>query len=300
MPGGKLKLGGKHKRGERGSVEEELACKRSNMASEESEAIDEETIITEVEEPTRLELKEMLVDIKIELSNIVQENNKLVNEMARLRNAIQEQKVELDSLKSSIIKVEKENTALETELNAARKKLDEQEEEIAELYILQDNLEQYTRKQSLEICGIPDSAYSSTEDAVLQLAETLDVPLSPGDINISHTIKRKDAGTILVKFQSHKAKSRFYKARIKLKNIRLPDVFPNVSTATRVAAGQGRTFINENLTTYRKDLLRKANDKRKDGLVISAWSQDGKIFVKTSPSGTPVRIYEKEVNAPNP
>ena len=134
------------------------------MASEESESIDEETIITEAEEPTRLELKEMLVDIKIELSNIVRENNKLANEMAGLRNTIQEQKVELDSLKSLIIKVEKENNALETELSVARKRMDEQEEELAELYTLQDKLEQYTRKQSLEICGIPDSAYSSTED----------------------------------------------------------------------------------------------------------------------------------------
>ena len=295
MPGGKLKLGGKHKRGERGSVEEEQTCKRSNMASEESESVDEETmIITEAEEPTRLELKEMLVDIKIELSNIVRENNKLANEMAGLRNTIQEQKVELDSLKSLIIKVEKENAALEADLSVARKRIDEQEEELAELYTLQDKLEQYTRKQSLEICGIPDSAYSSTEEAVLQLAEPQDVPLSPGDINISHTIKRKGAGTILVKFQNHKAKSKLYKARTKLKNIRLPDVFPNASTATRVAAGQGRIFINENLTTYRRDLLRKANDKRKDGLVISAWSLDGKIFVKTSPSGTPIRIYEKE------
>ena len=53
--------------------------------------------------------------------------------MAGLRNTIQEQKVELDSLKSSIIKVEKENTALETELNVARKRIDKQEEEIAEL-----------------------------------------------------------------------------------------------------------------------------------------------------------------------
>ena len=294
MPGGKLKLGGKHKRGERGSVEEEQTCKRSNMTSEESESIDEEINITEAEEPTRLELKEMLVDIKIELSNIARENNKLANKMAGLRNTLQEQKAELDSLKSSIIKAEKENNALETELSVARKKIEEQEEEIAELYILQDNLEQYTRKQSLEICGIPDSAYSSTEEAVLQLAETLDVPLSPGDINISHTIKRKGPGTILVKFQSHKAKSRFYKARTKLKNIKLSDVFPNASTATHVAAGHGRIFVNENLTTYRKDLLRKANDKRKDGLVISAWSLDGKIFLKTSPSGAPIRIYEKE------
>ena len=48
----------------------------------------------------------MLVDIKIELSNIVCENNKLAKEMAGLRNTIQEQKVELDSLESFITKAE--------------------------------------------------------------------------------------------------------------------------------------------------------------------------------------------------
>jgi len=86
--------------------------------------------------------------------------------------------------------------------------------------------------------------------------------MSAQDINISHTIKSNGAGIILVKFQSHKAKSRLYKARTKLKNLRLTDIFPHVSTATRVAAGTGRIFINENLTGYRKDLLRKANEKR--------------------------------------
>ena len=50
----------------------------------------------------------MTVDIMIGLSNIARENNKLANEVARLRNTIQEQKVELDSLKSSIIEVGKE------------------------------------------------------------------------------------------------------------------------------------------------------------------------------------------------
>ena len=36
---------------------------------------------------------------------------------------------------------------------AARKKISDQEEEIVELYDLQDELEQYTRKSSLEIPG---------------------------------------------------------------------------------------------------------------------------------------------------
>ena len=71
--------------------------------------------------------------------------------------------------------------------------------------------------------------------------------MSPEDINISHKIKSKGVGLILVKFQSHKAKSRLYKARTKLKNIRVTDVYPNASTAARVMVGQGRIFINENL-----------------------------------------------------
>ena len=43
-----------------------------------------------------------MVDIKIELSNIARENNKFAKEIAELRNFIQEQKTELDSLKTSI------------------------------------------------------------------------------------------------------------------------------------------------------------------------------------------------------
>ena len=284
--------GGKHKRGERGSMEEERSSKRQNMAPKDNMLREEDT--NEMEEPTRLELKEMLVDIKIELSNIVRENNKFAREMAELKKLVQQQKTELDTLKSALEKAENKNITLDAELFIARSKIDEQEEEITELYQLQDELEQYTRKQSLEIRGIPAGAYTSTEEAVIKLASALEVPVSEEDINISHTIKGKGAANILVKFQSHKAKSRLYKARTKLKNIRFADIFPNASTATRVAAGQGRIFINENLTSYRKDLLRKANDKRRDGLVTSVWSLDGKIFVKTSPEGNPVRIYEEE------
>ena len=67
-----------------------------------------------------------------------------------------------------------------------------------------------------------------------------------------------------------------------------------MSTATRVVAGTGGIFINENLSSYRRDLLRKAKDKRKDRLVISVWLTDGKILVKASPEGAPVRIYAKD------
>ena len=80
--------------------------------------------------------------------------------------------------------------------------------EIEELYDLQDALEQYTRKQSLEIHGIPESAYTSTEDAVLKVAQALDVPITADDIDISHKLNGKGEKSILVKFTNHKAKTK--------------------------------------------------------------------------------------------
>ena len=76
MTGDKYKRYGKHKRRERGSLEEEEENrKRLNMASEDNaELPDDKT--SEAQEPSNVELKKMLVDIKIALSNIARENNK--------------------------------------------------------------------------------------------------------------------------------------------------------------------------------------------------------------------------------
>ena len=49
-------------------------------------------------------------------------------------------------------------------------------------------------------------------------------------------------------------------------------------------------YLNENLTTRRKYILEKANRLKRDGTLFSVWTVDGKIFVKTSPSGNPSKI----------
>ena len=67
----------------------------------------------------------------------------------------------------------------ERDLTVTRKIVDEQQEEIAELYGLQDHLEQYRRKHSLEIHRNPEEAYETTEEVVLKLANALDVPVNP-------------------------------------------------------------------------------------------------------------------------
>ena len=86
----------------------------------------------------------MLVDIQITISDILRQNSKLTNEVAELRNAFHQQTTELTAVKTTLAKAMKQHDDLETELVAARKKFSDQEEEIAELFDLQDELEQYT------------------------------------------------------------------------------------------------------------------------------------------------------------
>ena len=63
------------------------------MASKDNTKLsDKET--SEVQQPSNLELREMLVDIEKELSNIARENNKFAKEIVECRNLIQEQKTE--------------------------------------------------------------------------------------------------------------------------------------------------------------------------------------------------------------
>ena len=57
-----------------------------------------------------------------------------------------------------LVGLKKQCAKNEKDLATARKTIDEQIKEIAELYDLQDQLEQYSRKNSFEIHGVPEGA----------------------------------------------------------------------------------------------------------------------------------------------
>ena len=276
----------KNKRGDRGSVEEEeRVIKKSNMAEKEEQE-------TEPEEETNLaEIKALLMEIQNTVSTLLTENQSLKEELSELKASLIANKRTTDQLKVALTKAENANVTLTKELDCTRKKLREQAKEINDLENSQDELEQYTRKNSLEIVGVPETAYPSTEELVIRVGEILNVEIKPEDIEISHKLKRKYTNAVIVKFLSHKVKTKLYKQRTKLKNVKVSDLFPSFANATR-DTGQ-RIFINENLTSYRRELFGKVNKKRKDNLIVSAWTMDGKIYVKTSPDGTPVRIYSE-------
>ena len=118
----------------------------------------------------------------------------------------------------------------------------EHSEDLIDLQGNLDNLEQYSRKNSLEFCGIPVNINMSTDQAVCAIAQAVGVEIKEDDIEIS------GSKPILAKFISHKTKSKIYKARTQLRSVTISSIFPDCFTFTTDDDPQPKIFINENLT----------------------------------------------------
>ena len=56
-------------------------------------------------------------------------------------------------------------------------------------------MEQYSRKNSVEILGIPEDVCEN-EEAVLKIAQVLNVDVKAEDIDICHRVKRKNSNPL--------------------------------------------------------------------------------------------------------
>ena len=274
-----LKPGRKNKRGQRGSTDDETTePKRVNMASADFEPEDSEECVDV--QPDLADIHALLKDIQ-----------KSMNKVAELKTSFKQQESELKTAKESLNAALKYNEQLKIELQATKKRVNELEGENDDLTENMDALEQYIRKNSLEIEGIPENVCDD-EEAVLKVAQVLNVNVKREDIDICHRIKRKKSNPIIVRFISHKVKRTLYKQRVKLKNISGSQLFPSAPATARPSSNQ--IFINENLTAHRRNLVRMANEMKQDGLLKGVWTVDGKIFVKTSPEDRPLRINTED------
>ncbi|KAL9966454.1 hypothetical protein ACROYT_G024533 [Oculina patagonica] len=168
------------------------------------------------------------------------------------------------------------NAQLKTELQATKNRVKELEVENDDLYENMDALEQYTRKNSLEIEGIPENICDD-EEAVLKLAQVLNVNMRREIIDICHRIKRKKSNPIIVRFISHKMKRAFFKQRVKLKNISGSQLFTSAPATARPSSDgsspkpgiwnrriqQPHAAFGGHLNLYKRHAGPKKKEKRK-------------------------------------
>ena len=184
------------------------------------------------------------------------------------------------SVVENLLSVTKPNQAriadlVEARMNETMKKLKDEmaskDEEIerlrkrvAELEGKSDDQEQYSRRTSIRISGIPEKKDENILSVVNNLFEEMDVhPI----INRVHRVgTRSDDATkhrqVICQFITHPDKVLVMKNKKKIKGTR------------------SNVFINEDLTRLRAKIFYQAREKKREKLIEDCWTADGRICVK--------------------
>ena len=166
-------------------------------------------------------------------------------------------------------------------------KINELESKVSQLELQVDDLEQYSRRNSLRFNGIAESETEDVTSKVIDVINnTLEVepPVTPSDIDRLHRSGKRLPGkprAILVKFTSYRTRDKVIRNRGKLR----PSKPIDTSSASSIRHAPKQTiFVNEDLTMYRSDLLYQARQRKKKDEISDCWSWDGRILIKDKKS----------------
>ena len=194
----------------------------------------------------------------------------------KLAKHIREAECRIDQQDSAIFNLQTNLDNKEAEVRELREKFTTMDDTITTMQRNIDDLQQYSRRNSIRLHGITEGTNEDTDDLVINAITTqLKCTLTKDDIDRSHrTGKAREADPeskkppkprpILIKFCSYRKKAEIMKLKRNLKNSGIS--------------------VNEDLTRRNHSLLIAASKSPK---VEAAWSSDGRILaaVKTTKEG---------------
>ena len=191
--------------------------------------------------------------INKEFNDQKDKHNKLDKRVEKLEKTILQHKTDIKNLEKLV-------SDLQTTSNAAKSAV--------------NDLEQYGRREMVDICGIPRSADEDTDKIVLDIAAKINVEMVKTDIAISHRTKPTPDSPIIVKFVSRRVRDDFFQKRTQLKNKTIACIGYN---------GNNKIYVNESLTSYNGELLKKARKSLKaDNKFKHVWTKHGSVFARKS------------------
>ena len=198
-----------------------------------------------------------------------------------------------DKMEETLVVLQEENKALKEEHASLKAQVLSSANDLKSVQKSLNDLEQYTRRDSVEIRGIPlpeESQEEDTNEIVLQLSQKMGIPLERKDISVSHRIRSRSSvdPAIIVKFVRREVRERLYRARKRLKSITTADFGFSV---------EKKIFINESLTPKNKELFKDCLRFKKDKSYKFLWTNAGKIFLRRN-TDSPVILINSSVDIP--
>ena len=195
---------------------------------------------------------------------------------------------EYDDFIKSNCSLSKSNQSLVKDLRNIKEKQIETEKQL-------DNLEQYGRRENLEIHGIPVMRNENTNQIIKSVAKSLNIALNDSEISTSHRLIQPDTASsnrvterqqtrtpttsfrqhppapIIVRFSNRDKRNELYRQRKNLQNnTEVKSIFGSASNIS----------IKENLTAYRKMLYGTAKLAQRDLNFKFLWTSQGRIRLR--------------------
>ena len=156
-----------------------------------------------------------------------------------------------------------------------------------------NEMEQYSRRECLEIKGIPVTKDENTDELVTKVGELMGLSIKEEIISVSHRLPisnrykgKRTESTIIVKFVRRNTKELYYRARkVKVKDITTRNLgFPS----------HNKIYINESLTEKNKALFGKCMKVKRNLQYSFIWSSNGRIYLRKDQASPVTIIRNKE------
>ena len=174
-------------------------------------------------------------------------------------------------------------TKVVTELMAERNAVIESlRETVAEQQKTINELEQYSRKNCINIAGVKEKDRESVRVLAKDIGRAVGVNVTDGDIDTAHRIGRQVEGKvrpIIVKFTTFDKRQELYQARRKLRAASAPAGSSLSDAELRLI------FVSDNLTTTNRGIMYAARQLKNDGKIAAAWTDAGRMKIRVTADG---------------
>jgi hypothetical protein len=185
--------------------------------------------------------------------------------------------------------IKKEMKTVQSHRKESNERLECLEKEASYNMAVLDEVQQYLRRDCLEITGIPIVPLDDSSTLVSEVCSAMDIELQEDDISIAHrlpsTTKVKDR--IIVKFVKRSKRDEVYKHRSKLRGKSTANL-PTVNAEIQEGSIRRSTkiHINESLTGYRRRLFGKVNAFKNANKYKFIWTTNGTIHLRETESSS--------------
>lgn len=227
---------------------------------------------------TKKLLEEILDD---KLSPLKIQIESMSRTMSDFREFVDECNRKYEEVSQRMAQIQESNQAIQIENKALRSTILQLERNLRDVEGKYNDLEQYSRRECLEIHGIPPPDGNEEENInciVSKIGELVGVKIDEDDISISHRLPtsakykgKRAIPAIIAKFVRRDLKESLYRARKELKQFTTSDIG---------YFAENKIFINESLTEPNKALYRNCLKVKREKDFNFIWTTNGKIYMR--------------------